>query len=125
MPMTVEISFGKVVQALAVAGVTAIIVYLWTIDSRVTVLEKQQNVVERVERLEEAMLPVLATWKAEELLEQEMEEIMGEGSPFPVPVYPDLAAPERPKPRSKAEVIQEKADNWAREQLQQQPMRGN
>lgn len=132
--MTVELSFGKVMQTLIVAGITAIVIYLWNIDSRVKVLEKQQSVVERVERLETAMLPVLATWKAEELFRKEMEgreeereQPMG---PFPLPFISgseppedeDADEPDHIKERKARERHQRTADEWAREQLRQRTM---
>ena len=121
--MTVELSFGKVTQGLIIAGITAIIIYLWNIDSRVQVLEKQQSVVERVSRLETAMLPVLATWRAEEIHKKEHKELRlprftgttgGDGleeneSDELEVIYP--------MPPTKEETIQMEAADWAREQL--------
>jgi len=84
--MTVEVNFGKVIQTLIAMGITAAIVYLWNIDGRVKVLEDNADITERVATLETAMLPVLTTWKAEELLKKELEKRGLTPTPEP-PVY--------------------------------------
>lgn len=111
--MTFEINFNKIIQGLLIAGITAIIIMLWNIDGRVRVLEKQQNIVERVERLENAMLPVLVSWKVEEELKK-IEEELGDT---------EVEEEEEMTPVSnekKKEIIRREAEEWANNQIMQQ-----
>lgn len=149
MAVKVELNASNIIKGLIIAAVTAVVVLLWNIDSRVKVLEQGQDMVDRVERLETAMLPVLATWKAEEMLKKEREREEDEWIPPRYEEsYPDSAVGgDEPSEEifteeegeeeeeegggirrdvlTRKEMIEKEAEDWAKEQLQQRPIRGD
>lgn len=98
--------------------------FLWTVNNRVTALEQSKNLAERVEKLENALLPVLVEYK----MQQEIKKLglNSTATPPPPPTSPTYTDPSYSS--FNEETIRNQAENWAKEQIpnvSQQPINGN
>lgn len=95
------------------AIVAAAAMWCWSANNRITVLESKGDVGMRVKALEDALLPVLVDWK----VQKELAARLGAVS---VPAPGLLPPPELNIDVDDYTKLREDADNWAKEQIQQQ-----
>jgi len=114
---------NRLIMGIGISLLTAIIIalggWIWHSEGRFSRLEASQNVVERVSKLENALLPVLVEYRMREEMKRlginlETDEEAPAEKPKPSP------KPVRGKSRKEIETeVREKAREWANQQIQQ------
>jgi hypothetical protein len=102
---------------------TPIVGWMWSIDRQVTELNKSRDLVSRVEKIEDALFPILVEWK----VQQQLKELFPDGIPGEESEEDDAGS--EPPPPEKVKELKERlrkdADDWANKQIQQRPMKGD
>jgi len=136
--------------AIFFAIATPLTTWIWHVEKRITSVEAAQDLVNRVKTLEDALLPVLVRYNMDEELrkmgyiegipaegasnidaschrEEMAEKIMDEEADpglerrKEVPEYRDRDGARRPSRKEIEEKLRKKAEEWAKEQIQQSP----
>lgn len=120
--MQINLDANKLITGLITTVVIGVFTFLWTMNNRVTTLEQGKDLTERVEKIENALLPVLVEYK----LQQEIKKIAPPPPPPGITPLPDFV-PFSPN-NTDQEFLRGEAEKWAKEQIPnvaQQPINGN
>lgn len=117
--MQINLDGSKILTTVIVGAIVGGFTFMWSMNARVATLEANQSIVDRVETLENALMPVLIEFKLQKEIEKmALKAIEENEGPTPPIVVDDPVRPLDYLDRKRAkDALRGSAEDWAREQM--------